>query len=124
MGSAVAAQPAESWINCSNFRMDHNMSRVIKTKYWVDWRARKEDTIRVNSSTDANRAVAQCIMHMQVGDYGAAVAEVWDSETDVLHAQIKRHANGNITIVYKRDPQKFDVRFSTEFMRRPPKGFK
>lgn len=94
------------------------MSRVIKTKYWVDYRAREEDTIRVNSSTNANQAVATCILHMQIDHYGAALAEVWDDETGALHAVIKRKANGNIEIVYKRNPKKFEVRLATDVKRR------
>jgi hypothetical protein len=83
------------------------MSRNIKTTYWNKPVASHENEVRTNSSSNANRAVAACIMHMQVNDYGAMLAEVWDDDTGELHAVIKRRINGDIHILYKRDPMDY-----------------
>lgn len=77
--------------------------RPIKTVFYVG----KED-VHTNSSNDPNRAVAQCVAHMQVNHYGAHAAEVYDHTTGELHAVVKRHVQGIINIVYKRDPLAFE----------------
>ena len=77
--------------------------RPIKTSFYLG-----KDTVHVNSSTDANRAVAQCVAHMQVNHYGATVAEVYDHTTGELHAVVKRHVQGSINISYRRDPLAFE----------------
>ena len=88
------------------------MSRDIKTVYFLN-----REVVRTNSSLDANRAVAQCILHMQINHYGANAAEVYDEATGQLHAQVKRKVNGDIVIVYRRDPTKYEYRYSpTLFM--------
>jgi hypothetical protein len=68
--------------------------------------------LKVNRSSDANRAVAQCVYHMQVNHYGARVAEVYDSHTGELHAQVLRRISGDIKIVYRRDPCKYERKLS------------
>lgn len=67
---------------------------------------------KVRRSKDANRAVTQCVRHMMINHYGAHLAEVYDSETGELHAQIKRNVKGIITILFSRDPQQFETRYS------------
>lgn len=91
------------------------MQRNIKTFYYVALPNQSHinlDPAFTNSSKDSNRAVAQCVYHMQINHYGARVAEVFDSESGELHAQVKRAINGNIEIVYKRDPAKFETRLA------------
>jgi hypothetical protein len=77
--------------------------RPIKTVFYNG-----RDDVHTNSSSNPNRAVAQCVAHMQVNHYGATAAEVYDHTTGELHAVIKRHVQGNINIVYKRDPLAFE----------------
>lgn len=89
------------------------MTRTIKTVFFkpgslTEW-------VRVNTSTDANRAVAQCVYFMQIDRYGANVAEVFDEEHGELHAVVKRNTTG-ITIVYKRDPQKHEVKYAVSHL--------
>lgn len=84
------------------------MSRDIKTAYYN----MQGDKVKTNTSTDSNRAVAQCVLHMQVNHYGARVAEVWDGESGELHAAIKRDFQGNIKITYKRDPKSYERRIA------------
>lgn len=86
------------------------MLRTIKTKFYVG--KRYSDPVRVNSSSNANVAVARYILHMQVNHYGADSAEVYDDATGELHAQIKRSVNGNIVIAYKRDPMNYQPRLA------------
>jgi hypothetical protein len=61
---------------------------------------------------DANRAVAQCILHLQIARYDADSAEVYDDETGELHAVVTRSINGRIQIEYRRDPVKFETRLT------------
>jgi hypothetical protein len=89
---------------------ERQVIRNIKTKFYIN--KRYSDPVRVNSSSNANVAVARCILHLQIGHYNADAAEVYDDETGELHAQIKRSVNGNIVIVYKRDPLKFQARLA------------
>lgn len=77
--------------------------RPIKTVYRL-----AGEPVHVNSSSNPNRAVAQCVAHMQVNHYGATVAEVYDDTSGALHAVVKRHVQGNINIAYKRDPLSFE----------------
>lgn len=90
--------------------------RNIKTKYYVG--RRYNDPIRTNSSKDANHAVAQAVLHMQVGHYTdidgnpATACEVFDSESGMLHAVVSRSPLGQITINYKRDPRAYEVRLA------------
>lgn len=77
--------------------------RPIKTAFYVSG-----EVVHVNSSANPNRAVAQCVAHMQVNHYSATAAEVYDHSTGELHAVVKRHVQGNINIVFKRDPLAFE----------------
>jgi hypothetical protein len=83
------------------------MTLLIKTTYHDRY-----EPVRVNRSSNANRAVAQCVYHMQVNHYGATVAEVYDAYTGELHAQVRRYKSGEIKIVYRRDPRKFECRIA------------
>lgn len=82
--------------------------RNIKTHYFDH----KRETLKVNSSSDANHAVATCVLHMQINRYGATSAQVYDDSNGELHADIRRHQSGTITIQYKRDPAKYERRLS------------
>jgi hypothetical protein len=76
--------------------------RTIKTVY----RFQGEET-KVTTACNPNRAVAKCVEHLQVNDYGATVAEVYDRESGVLHAIVKRSINGSINIAYRYNPEDF-----------------
>jgi hypothetical protein len=86
------------------------MQRNIKTHFYQN--RKYHDPVQINSSTDANRAVAQCILHLQIARYDADSAEVYDDETGELHAQIKRNMHGDITILYKRSPADYETRLA------------
>ena len=79
-------------------------TRTIQTTYYHNKRVVKN----TNSATAYN-AVPNCIRHMQVNEYQATLAEVYDTENGVLHAVITRSVKGTITIVFKREVQK-DIR--------------
>lgn len=81
--------------------------RPIKTVYY-----RTGLDPQVNRSADANRAIATCVLHMQVNHYGARSAEVYDDETGELHAVIRRNISGTLTIIPKRDLQKFETKYA------------
>ena len=84
--------------------------RTIKTVYFDH----KRQTIKTNSSLDANQAVGKAVLHMQINRYGATSAQVYDDSTGELHADIRRAQSGTITIVYKRDPTVYERRLSLE----------
>jgi len=84
---------------------DH--ARPIKTRYF-----RGKAVQRTNSGTDANRAIAQCVYHMQVNHYGANVAEVYDEASGMLHAQVTLAPSGSVKIVYQLDPRDYERRIA------------
>jgi hypothetical protein len=86
--------------------------KPIKTVYYD----RRAQPLQINRSMDPNRAVAQCVLHMQINHYGASAAEVYDNETGELHAAIKRSIQGNLSIVYQRNPQDFERRYAIGFL--------
>lgn len=84
-------------------------ARSVTTKYYVqkDYR----NPVKVNRSSDVDRAVANAYLHMQRGDYGnaeqrlaATTAEVYDEESGLLYATVKRDVNGNVRITFKDNP--------------------
>jgi len=83
------------------------MFMTIKTVYHIRGKSPK-----VNRSYNANRAVMQCVAHMQINHYGAHVAEVYDDGTGELHAQVKRKADGSLHIHFQRDPQNFETKYA------------
>lgn len=91
------------------------MTYAIKTAFWRDGKC-----VRLNSSTDIDRAVGQAIYHMRRNTNRADYVEVYDtSDADLLHAQVKRSpATGTIQI-YDRSKDKLKVnrRAATPFFR-------
>jgi hypothetical protein len=91
-------------------------NRNIRTKYFVG--KRYADPIQTNSSRDANTAVAQAVLHMQVAHYRddngnpATSCEVYDNESGMLHAIVTRSAMGQLQIAYKRDPEAYETRLA------------
>lgn len=75
--------------------------RPIQTVY-----RRGKKLLRVNNAKYANSAVLRCVDHMQTNDYGATLAEVYDSVTGVLHAVITHSSVGKISILFKREVKK------------------
>jgi hypothetical protein len=72
--------------------------RTIETRYTF-----RKETVKVNKSAYAERAVLACIKHMRANDYSASVAEVVDTLSGVLHAVVTLDAAGNMKIVFKRE---------------------
>lgn len=87
------------------------MKLLIKTVYY-----RRGEDPKITRSGNANRAVATCILHMQINQYGSHIAEVYDDDTGELHAQIKRSVSGTITIVYSRDPLKYETKYAPGYL--------
>lgn len=52
----------------------------------------------------ADRAVLNCIMHLQKNDYAATIAEIRDDVSGKLIAIITRNVLGKITIRYQNTP--------------------
>ena len=72
---------------------------TIQTVYYFG-----KEVVKRNRAMHANAAVVHCVSHMQLNTYEAESAEVYDLETGVLHAVIRRTLKG-MTIVYKRPVQ-------------------
>jgi hypothetical protein len=86
------------------------MQRYVKTKFYIG--KRYHDPVQINSASDANTAVATCVLRMQINQYSATSAEVYDDNTGELHAIVTRSINGQIRIDYRRDPVKFETRLA------------
>lgn len=76
----------------------------IKTVYYADKRAK--EIVRVNHAGTAFRAVPLVIEHMQANDYSAVLAECFDLNSGELHAVIRRSVDGEINIIFKREPER------------------
>lgn len=73
--------------------------RSIKTVYYLG-----RSVVKINRAAHDNSAVLRCIDHMQLNDYAATSAEVFDENTGTLHAVIRRVMNTNtIVIAFKRE---------------------
>lgn len=72
--------------------------RPIHTAYY-----RGNKLLRVNQALWANNAVLNCVKHLQLNDYGATRADIYDAVSGVLHAVITHNVVGKISIVYKRE---------------------
>lgn len=83
------------------------MQYTIKTVYHIRGKAPK-----VVRSMNANRAVTQCVGHMQIDHYGAHVAEVYDNATGELHAQIKMDKKGTLHIYLKRNARDYETKYA------------
>ena len=72
----------------------------IKTTYWQG-----KSLVKTTHARSSNSAVSRCVQHMQLDEYGASAAEVFDSRSGVLHAVLTRSPMG-MRIVFKRKPEK------------------
>lgn len=82
--------------------------RNIVTKYYF-----RREVKKVNRSVHPDRAVLNCIYHLQRNDYEASIAEVVNEETGKLYAVVTRNINGKITIRYQSNELFMD---SEEFL--------
>jgi len=71
-------------------------TRNIVTKYYF-----RREVKKINRSIHPDRAVLNCIYHLQKNDYEASIAEVVNEETGKLYAVVTRNINGKITIRYQ-----------------------
>jgi hypothetical protein len=79
-------------------RKDRNL-RSIRTVYY-----QRNLVVKTTASKFANNAVPNCIRHMQLNEYDATHVEVYDEDSGVLHAVIKRSIKtGDIVILFKRE---------------------
>lgn len=78
---------------------------------------KQKRVLRVTRSSNPNNAVKNCVGRMQVNQYDAVCAEVYDTVTGELHAQVKRSVDGNIQILFKRDPCNFVTKETLEQMK-------
>lgn len=72
--------------------------RPVITQYFRD-----KKLLRVNAAKWVNKAVVNCINHLQLNHYGATLAEVYDGITGELHAVVHHNAVGKITILFQRE---------------------
>lgn len=70
--------------------------RNIVTKYYF-----RREVMKINRSVHPDRAVLNCIFHLQKNAYKASIAEVVNEETGKLYAVVTRNINGKITIRYQ-----------------------
>lgn len=87
------------------------MEFTIKTVYHI--RGKKPRIVR---SKNANRAVMQCVGHMQINHYGSHLAEVYDEDTGERHCCVKRSIPGELNIEFDRDPAKFETKYAASYI--------
>ncbi len=88
-------------------------TRTIRTTYFE---GTNREPLKICASAHPNRAVTQCIGHMQTNEYGATTAEVYSEATGELYAQVTRRLNGQIVITYKYDPAAIVGVYSAQFL--------
>lgn len=76
----------------------HGQRPIVTTYY-----DKKGNLIKTTRSLLARNAVRNCVDHMQVNDYGAATAEVFDERCGSLHAVVVFTVKGKMEIVFKRE---------------------
>jgi hypothetical protein len=76
--------------------MASTSTRTIVTHYYNG-----SEIVKTNASSRIERAVPNCIAHMQFKDYDATAAEVFDSQTGRLYVQVKGHPTGDISITFR-----------------------
>lgn len=65
--------------------------RLIRTDYYL-----RGEIVRTTRSIHPNNATRNCFDHMQMNDYGADVAEVYDEHTGDLHAVFTYSVDGKL----------------------------
>lgn len=90
--------------------------RNIRTEY-SDGKGR---IFRVTHAKYPNEAIKNAVGHLQEDHYvGSTVAEIFDTDTYELHAQVaKRLHNNKIEIVYERDPMNYVIKGQLESFRK------
>jgi hypothetical protein len=73
-------------------------SRPITTVFYE-----RKKVIKTNHAKWSNKAVLNCVNHLQLNHYGATLAEIFDTLSGVLHAVLTYSVTGKITIIYKRE---------------------
>lgn len=74
-------------------------TRKIQTVYYLG-----RTVMKTNQACNANSAILRCVEHLQFNHYDATLAEIFDHESGVLHAVLRRPISGEkIDIVFKRE---------------------
>lgn len=81
---------------------DETAPRRIRTDYSF-----RGELVKVTRAVHPNRANVNAFRHMQINEYGAGIAEVWDENTGELHAQFRLSAAGELRTTFTRDPSQF-----------------
>lgn len=76
--------------------------RTIRTTYY----GKDKSIVKSNFAVHPRTAVLHAVDHMQMNDYSAYVAEVYDTEMGELHAVITFNVHGRMEIIFRRDPAK------------------
>lgn len=83
--------------------MSNTSPRTIRTQYFANGKL-----VRTIQAVYPDSAVVNCVTHMQLNSYSADSAEVYDSVTGELHAQVSRKKKGDLNVHYERDPLEFN----------------
>ncbi len=88
----------------------YNADRPIRTVFYGNPEA--TIIVKTNNAKHARKAVLNATDHMQINQYGAFVAEVYDMETSELFAVITRSiTTGELNIKHYGDPLHPKCRF-------------
>jgi hypothetical protein len=88
------------------------MSFPIITEFYDS--SRNRNIVKTNRASNANRAVENALKFIACNVYGASYAQVFDSETAEVHAEIILRKNGKIEITYLRNARDFETRIRAD----------
>lgn len=91
--------------------------RNIMTEY-RGFVGKTERVIMTTRSAYPLNATKNCFGHMQVNQYDAHVAEVYDLESGELFAVFVRHPNGDMEQTFKKDPRDFVTRGTLKYFQK------
>jgi len=76
----------------------------VLTVYYVDRRARE---VAKNTRAGSElRGMELCLRHMRRNDYGAALAEVYNTDTGELYGVMKRTVDGQVHPIFQKPLKK------------------
>jgi hypothetical protein len=77
-------------------------ARPILTTYWRD-----KEVVKTTRAKHPDKAVLHCVDHMQLNDYGATTAEVYDTETGEPHATVTHSVVGEVFCYLHREGKEY-----------------
>lgn len=95
------------------------MTRSVQTIFFITQKDREPQKVKMNSGIDFNMAVRRAQHYLAIGLYGngrrrmaANVADVIDTETNLVYATVKVTPSGRIYVDYFQDAREKERKIS------------